>query len=105
MPANKDNAPDPWFMARRKDPATSHAAAKHMADSGTADGQRKMVADLVLSNPGMTSRELSEISSLDRYQLARRLPEAEKKGWVHKGLSRVSPTTDLPAVTWWPWRE
>ena len=45
--------------------------------------------------PGLTSKELAGVTDLDRYMLARRLPEAERHGKV----KRLERTT---GVQWWP---
>lgn len=82
--------------ARRTDPASSHAAAAEMNASGAAKRQREAVVDLVFLHPGRTSKELAKLSDLDRYQIARRLPEAEKAGQVER---REDGSREC---TWWP---
>ena len=71
--------------ARRTDPASSHDAAERVRKTGAASRQRERVIDLVYMHPGKTSKELAELcQDLDRYQIARRLPEAEKAGEVKR---------------------
>lgn len=88
--------------ARATDPATSWDAAEHMVKSGKAAQQQAMAVTVVGAHPGMTSHELACFSSLDRYQLARRLPEAESAGRVIRGETRKCVVTGHKAATWWP---
>lgn len=89
-------------MARRTDPAPSHAAARHMIDSGKLTDQQQKAFDLVKRFPGCTSDELAEKGDIDRYQLARRLPELERDGLVWKGDERVSTVGGRMGCTWHP---
>ena len=89
------------IAARKTDPATSHKAAQFMESSGTAASQRAKAAKLVETYPGLTSRELGALSEdLDRYDLARRLPEIEHV-LVKRGPERQQPN-GRSAATWWP---
>lgn len=64
--------------------------------------QRSLVEQAVIENPGLTSYELSYVcGGLDRYQVARRLPELEKRGRVERGLKRLDETM-AESITWWP---
>lgn len=86
--------------ARRSDPAASHAAAAEMNASGAARVQRERVIDLVFTHPGLSSNELAKhCDDLDRFQIARRLPEAEESGEVHR--LKVAGKRDL---VWHPGR-
>lgn len=86
--------------ARKTDPASSHAAAAEMNASGAARHQRERVIDLVYSHPGLSSNELAKhCDDLDRFQIARRLPEAEEIGEVHR--RKVDGKRDL---VWHPGR-
>ena len=87
--------------ARHTDPPTSHAAAAHVETSGVAASQREAVLDLVRRFPGCTSAELVG-GGLDRYQLARRLPELEHRGLVRKGPQALCRVMGRQAITWWP---
>ncbi len=77
-------------MARHDDPPSSRAAADHVVESGAAGRQAEDAVALVRQYPGRTSAELAELSnldrfhSLDRYQLARRLPELYRAGLVSR---------------------
>jgi hypothetical protein len=87
-------------LARRTDPVTSHIAAQRMADSGALSDQQRIARDLVFDHPNCTSDELAEHGLLDRYQLARRLPEVESAGHIERGAVRKSRKTGRPACTW-----
>jgi len=59
-------------------------------------------ADAVALHPGRTSAQLAGCCSLDRYQIARRLPEAEQAGDVHRRPPASLEPGSRPAYTWWP---
>lgn len=86
-------------MYRNTDPVTSRLAAEHMVVSGKLSNQHIETLKLVRANPGMTSEELAMRGILDRYQLARRLPELERDGLVRKGPVRKSAHGRM-AHTW-----
>jgi len=89
--------------ARRSDPRTSHMAADHVEKVGKAGQQRVRAAAAVLANPGWTSQELSERTGINRYELARRLPELREDCLVVNGDSdRICRVSGRPAMTWWP---
>jgi hypothetical protein len=92
--------------ARSTDPESSHEAARVMNESGKARAHREMAIDMVWKYPGNTSRELAGLpdcpGELDRYELARRLPEAECEGQVKKGPKRKCKVAGTLAVTWRP---
>jgi len=69
--------------------------------SGLQAAQQAMTATAVRSYPGLTSLELSSKSTMDRYVLARRLSECERKGTVKRGDMRRCSISGRPAVTWW----
>lgn len=86
--------------ARNTDPQSSHIAAENITKSGRRVGQQAQVAQLVRLSPGSTSAELSrKTKKLDRYQIARRLPEL--KG-VRKGVPRHCGISKQLCETWWP---
>ncbi|HBS54575.1 MAG TPA: winged helix-turn-helix domain-containing protein [Stenotrophomonas sp.] len=81
---------------------TSHAAAAHVVSSGLQAVQQDKAARAVTQNAGMTSNELSQATGLDRYMLARRLPELMKEGRVYRGPNKPCPVSGRTACTWWP---
>lgn len=96
--------------ARRTDPVTSHLAADHAEQAGIIGRQQEIVAELVRKHPGNTSAELAwseDAQGLDRYAIARRLPELarqtqERPALVKQGDKRICSESGRLAVTWEP---
>lgn len=88
--------------ARTSDPITSHLAAEQHTASGARAHQQAQTAAAVRAYPGKTSQELADLTRLDRYALARRLPECVTAGVVRKGTPRHCGITGRLALTWWP---
>jgi len=86
--------------SRLTDPETSHLAAEHMNASGKRGHQQRQALELVRKYPNHTSDELADYGVLDRYQLARRLPELETAKLVERGPARRSAKTGRQAQTW-----
>ena len=93
------------------DPATSALAAQSVERRGTAHAHRMICLDAVHEWPGRTSAELAELlrlagHDLDRWQVARRLPELlpsrRSTGAVVQGAPRKCTARGSRAVTWWP---
>ena len=89
-------------IARRKDPSSSHRAASEVTASGKRRSQMSEVLLLVNRHPGKTSLELSCIGDLDRYVIARRLPELETGRLIRRGGQRICTEGKRTAVTWFP---
>jgi DNA-binding MarR family transcriptional regulator len=89
-------------MARRTDPASSHAAASDLARSGKHEGQCLAVLAWVHKHPGRTSRELAELSGMDRHLVAKRTADLEHKQLARKGAMRACSISGKQAVTWEP---
>lgn len=87
--------------ARTADPVTSHLAAQEVYETGAADRQAAAVLAMVKNRPGMTSAGLAAHYRVDRYMVARRLPELEARGLVRKGNVMRCPVSGRAAVTWW----
>lgn len=83
--------------AKTNDPITSVIAGEAI-ENGKADYQRLIALAAVKANPGLTSKELSRVCELDRYQLARRLPEIAR---IKQGSKRYCRVGDNLCVTWW----
>jgi predicted transcriptional regulator len=81
--------------SRRSDPQSSRRAEDQMRRSGALKGQRLIALELVKANPGLSSKELATKGTLDRYQIARRLPEL-----ASMGLLRTTQTGDED-LRWW----
>ncbi|WP_018935673.1 MULTISPECIES: MarR family transcriptional regulator [unclassified Thioalkalivibrio] len=93
--------------SRPTDPGTSAVAEREITASGKRHQQMLATVDLLRCHPGLTSSELSrtrtaESMGLDRYMIARRLPDAETAGLVERGPSRRDVMTHRTGVTWWP---
>lgn len=89
-------------IARANDPESSHRAGEEITASGRRQQQIAMTIEVVRKHPGHTSMELSEITGLCRFLLARRLPEAVTAGAVMKGIQRPCSVTRKLALTWLP---
>ena len=87
-------------IARRCDPRSSQLAAAETTRSGRRDAQAQMVLSLVRLWQGRTSRELAEGARVDRYIVARRLPELERLGLVRRGEMRICSIGHRLATTW-----
>lgn len=83
--------------ARTTDPVSSHLAGDDIESSGIAGNQRRLVLALVKNYPNKTSHELALHSHLDRYQIARRLPEIHL---IEKGPVRTCAVSKRTCVTW-----
>lgn len=70
--------------ARRTDAISSHQAAAVMESTGAGEAQMQRVLAGPRRFPGSTSHELSRSIDMDRYAIARRLPELERRCLVRK---------------------
>lgn len=86
--------------SRSADPVTSHEAADAVRKSGALAGQQLAVLAAVKRWPGLTSLELAARLKLDRYQVARRLPEIEVALKIRRG--EVKTINQRRHLTWWP---
>jgi len=86
--------------SRTKDPRSSHEAEREITMNGRRKQQLKICLELVKDHPHHTSKELSEYGHLDRFQIARRLPELETFGLVRKGRQRRCRVGGRLSVTW-----
>jgi len=87
--------------SRATDPETSHLAEEESNANGTrADQQHRTLAAL-RQHPGSTSAELARLAGLDRYMVARRLPELAP---IHarRAEKRTCRVSHRPAITWAP---
>lgn len=90
--------------ARSTDPSSSHEAADFIVGSGKQAQQQAQAASAVRKHPGLTSLELARATGLDRFMLARRLPELWKQGLLRRGTVRkCSASNGRSAVTWFPY--
>lgn len=86
--------------SRATDPATSRAAERAITQSGARQTQADLVLNLVREYPHRTSAELAHLCDLDRWQVARRLPDLEANGLVVKGKARRCAVSQKASVVW-----
>lgn len=84
--------------ARTTDPQSSVIAALENARHRKAQ-VFDVVKALEMFN-GSTSAELAQKSGIDRYMVARRLPDAERRGLVYRCGTRKCEVSGKHAVTW-----
>lgn len=87
-------------LSRTTDPLSSHLAAEELQSSGRRETQCRLVLEWVERFPDRTSAELARWGDLDRYMVARRLPDLERQGLVKKSGMRPCQTNGRQAVTW-----
>ena len=87
---------------RNTDSISSKIAGEDIELSGEATKQRQIALRAVIDHPGLTSRELSKVCVLDRYMLARRLPEIIE---IEKGEMRMCKEGKKLCLTWWARKE
>lgn len=88
-------------IARTTDPESSHEAAEEITNTGARLKQLQVVLEAVRERPGCTSLELSTRIRLDRYAVARRLPELEHAGFIRRGPIRLCSVGGRKGITWW----
>jgi hypothetical protein len=88
-------------LAAAGDPVSSHLAAAEMRSSGRLDSQkREILAWLRAHGTAVTSMELAHAASIDRYIVARRLPDLERDRQVMRGAMRECEVSGRLAITW-----
>ncbi len=87
-------------IAANVDPVTSHFAAAEITRSGLRSCQKAAVLAGLRMYPNLTSAELAVTWALDRYLVARRLPDLMHDGLVEQGEIRNCRVTGRKAVTW-----
>jgi hypothetical protein len=87
--------------SHRHDPQTSRAAAERFKRSGKLQVHRQIVLDGVRRCNGGTHSEIAAGTPLDWLQVARRLSELERAGFVRKGPARRCRVKGSKCSTWW----
>ena len=87
-------------LRRWNDPVSSFSAARELVESGHHGKQCTGVLLALVDNPGVTSRELADISGIDVHVIGRRLPDLEKGGVVSRGTIRKCKSGNRLAMTW-----
>lgn len=89
-------------LAHADDPVTSKLAARAMAESGALNRQCARVLEALREFPNTTSDELAHASGLDRYVVARRLPDLARLGLATQDGRRSSNLSGRQSVVWRP---
>lgn len=92
-------------IAANVDPISSHLAAAEITRSGLRGAQKQKVLAALRNAPGRTSAELAALAGLERYLVARRLPDLMHDGLVKQAEIRNCRVTGRRAVTWRTIRE
>ena len=87
--------------SRNSDPHTSHEAEEFINKTGIRNSQQRDVLAGLKIHPGHTSRELAKMLGLDRYVVARRLPELVPM-YVEKGIAHKCNISGRQAIVWYP---
>jgi hypothetical protein len=85
-----DAVPPRFARARRGDARSSQDAAASIEASGSAQAQAERALAALRRYPGSTSKELATLAHLNRYDVARRLPELHEAGLI----DRIEPTPE-----------
>lgn len=89
-------------LARRTDPATSHAAARAVERKGKAHSQREACLEAVRQHPGKTAYEIAAILGIEGIVPGKRLPELRDQAKLIKdGPARICAVRKSKAMTWW----
>jgi FaeA-like protein len=91
----------PSPLASSADPISSHLAAAELIASGRRDSQKiAILSSLRSQDRPCTSMELARAAGMDRYIVARRLPDLERDGQLERREMRACAITGRPAITW-----
>lgn len=75
-------SPSPGARARKKDPATSHIAARKIECSGVAKTHRDLIRIALRRRDGQTGHELAAKTGLNQVEVVRRLDDLRRAGDV-----------------------
>jgi response regulator of citrate/malate metabolism len=93
--------PRPAPLAASADPISSHLAAAEVTASGRRDSQKREILEALRAESApVTSMELARAAGIDRYTVARRLPDLERDRLVERGQLRDCRVSGRPCVTW-----
>lgn len=92
---------DPRTLAAKGE-ETSAIAAEKFVESGAHKTQCELVLEFLRAygNPPPTSLELARKAGMDRYVVAKRLPDLEKQGLARKGIARGCRVSGEKSFTW-----
>lgn len=86
--------------SKRNDPSTSWDAGDDFHESIKPEYHYQLIQEVFKTNGPMTSAEISMLCDLDRYQVARRLPEMERRNSVIRAGIRVCSVKKRKSVVW-----
>jgi hypothetical protein len=88
-------------LARSSDARTSHIAAENFTRSGRRGAQKRALLSWLRGRTtAMTSAEIAVAAEMDRYAVARRLPDLERDGLVERCAIRQCTAMGTLAITW-----
>jgi len=88
-------------IAANADPLTSHLAAAEITASGQRTSEKRKVLAALKEEPlNITSMELARRMNVDRYMVAKRLPDLAEDGLVQRCDPRNCSVTKRKAITW-----
>ena len=87
-------------LARHGDASPSIAAAEAVVRSGAFRNQLEAVLCALFAQGERTSAELARVAGLDRYAVARRLPDLLELGYAEKHGTRMCAVSETPATVW-----
>lgn len=87
-------------LSHRGDPVSSYKAGNRALRSRKIRGQTQAVLEALKRHPNTTSAELARLADLDRYAVARRLPNLAHRGLAERGPERMCSVCRCPCVTW-----
>lgn len=83
------------------DPHTSALAAAEITSSGQRTSEKRKVLEALRAEPlHITSMELAKRLGVDRYMVAKRLPDLACDGLVERCAARNCSVTKRKAITW-----
>lgn len=80
-------------LSRATAPASSFRAGVEVKRSGRLASQRRATFAAIRQHPGKSTKELADITGIDRYMLARRAPDLERDGLVRREQHGKDDTT------------
>jgi len=88
-------------LSAKRNPITSLLAAQDVTLSGARSAKkRRLVEFLRTCREPLTSFEVARALDLDRHDVAKRLPDAKRDGFLENGAMRLCRITGRLALTW-----
>ncbi len=86
-------------LAAKNDPISSQLAAVQITSSGQLTSQKaEILCWLRAQSQPLTSMEIAHAAGLDRYMVARRLPDPEREGLVERCAIRECSASNRAAI-------